>query len=164
MISVAHFNGMWPRKSRLVTRGLVDLVCFESLDSSSHTYCLCGQLIDDVFMPLTACMGLCGCRCMMILLCVCWNPSRWQTSQVSGCWPQAAGSWAAKGIPAAGSYLCLILWPTRHHLSDLQPGSARITLRQQETPQQQGEFGGGLFLKSSLELNLAFHFLNGCCS
>lgn len=88
--------------------------------------------------------------------CFCWKPTRWQTSQVSGCWPQAAGSWTAKGIAAASSHLRLNLWPARHRLNDLQPWSARIALRQQETPQQQGEFRGGLFLKSSLQLNLAF--------
>lgn len=103
-----------------------------------HFLCMC------MCVPLSACTGLCGCLCIMMLLCVCWDPSRWQTSQVSRCWPQAAGSWVAKGVPAAGSHFHLFLRPAHHHLSDLQPRSARITLRQQETAQQQGEFRGGV--------------------
>jgi len=57
------------------------------------------------------------------------TPFRWQTSEVSRCWPQAAGGWAAKGIPAAGSQLHLFLRPAPHHLSNLQSRSAGITVR-----------------------------------
>lgn len=67
--------------------------------------------------------------------------ARWETSSLSRRWPQAAGSRVAEGVPAAGP-LCRFFQPARHHLCHLQPGPARLALRGQEAPQQQGKFKG----------------------
>lgn len=64
MISVAFFlfDGMWPRKRRLVI--LVDLVWLESLDSPSLTYCLCGEVVDCCTGTLSLYVYVCAFVCM----------------------------------------------------------------------------------------------------
>lgn len=105
--------------------------CSESLDSPSLIYFV-GHCLDSGFALIHVFMWMCFFR--------------WQTSQVSRCWPKAAGGWAAKGVPAAGSLFNLFLRPASHHFSHVQPRSARIALCQQETAQQQGQFRGASFL------------------